>query len=157
MSCLKGKSCCGFKSLISNGLWKVIGKKLFFVSTLVQRRHNKIERIRLDHSEWVVSRNDISLSFMDCFNLVHYEDSRPHGVDLSHLINPSISPEDKAHLIRIPNDVEIHDVLFCIGAFKALGPDGMPTVSIKLIGRLWDRILSALFTTFFFQVPYIRL
>ena len=62
---------------------------------------------------------------------MYCEDSMPSGVNLSHLILPSIFEKDNVILIHILDETEIHSVAFSMGDFKALGPDGMPTIFYK--------------------------
>ncbi|KAL5568624.1 hypothetical protein UlMin_025199 [Ulmus minor] len=86
--------------------------KFFFVSTLVRRKLNRIERILTDNSEWVTSRGDIGAAFMDKFKAIYYEDSMPQRVDLSHLITPSISHEANQALLAVSDYSEIRSAVF---------------------------------------------
>ena len=74
--------------------WALEGDRctnFFFISTLVQRRHNRIKQIRLDNGELAASRDIIGSTFMDRFHEVYCEDSMPYGVDLTPLIEPSVA------------------------------------------------------------------
>ncbi|KAL5568617.1 hypothetical protein UlMin_025192 [Ulmus minor] len=83
--------------------------KFFFISTLVRRRHNKIEKIRLDNGVWLTSREDIRWPFK---------------------IN-SMRCMDNKNLLLIPDSTEIKNVVFTMGDYKAPGPDGLPAVFFK--------------------------
>ena len=55
----------------------------------------------------------------------------PTGVNLSHLIPPSISAQDNENLLLIPDSAEIKNVVFTMGDYKAPGLDGLPAVFFK--------------------------
>ncbi|KAL5567729.1 hypothetical protein UlMin_024304 [Ulmus minor] len=68
---------------------------------------------------------------MNRFYDIYGADSISLGVNLSQLVSPSITQVDNINLINIPGDEEIREVVFHIGAFKAPGPDGMPSLFYK--------------------------
>ncbi|KAL5555562.1 hypothetical protein UlMin_037798 [Ulmus minor] len=111
--------------------------KFFFISTLVRRKHNRIEKILLDDGVWAESRDEIGFAFMNRFYDIYGADSLPVGVDLSQLVSPTISHADNLNLVAIPGSEEIREVVFCMGSFKAPGPDGMPALFYK---TYWDTV-----------------
>ena len=78
MNCLKEKSYYGFKNRAFNGLLKGINApSSFFISTLVQQRPNRIEKLHLDNVMWTNTWEAIGLTLMNKFRDVYCEDSMP--------------------------------------------------------------------------------
>ena len=91
----------------------------------------------MDNGLWANTRDKIGLALMETFRGVYCEDSMPMGINLSHLISPSVSNVDNANLTLIPNEAETHRVIFSMGVLKACWPDGMPTFFYK---SYWDTV-----------------
>ena len=102
------------------------------LSTLVWRRRNHIEEIKLEDGSWINNRSDIQSYFEENFKRT----SEPHVPrDLENLIAPCISEEENRELCRIPSREEIRKVVFGMKSLKAPGPDGFPALFYK---HYWD-------------------
>ena len=86
--------------------------RFFHLSTLVQRRRNRIKEIKLEDGSWINNRSDIQSYFEENFKTL-YRTSEPHVPrDLENLIAPCISEEVNLELCRIPSREEIRNVVF---------------------------------------------
>ncbi|GKU90851.1 hypothetical protein SLEP1_g4795 [Rubroshorea leprosula] len=129
----------------SKSNWIVDGdrnSKFFHLSTIKHRNHNRIHCLQTSYEDWICDQQAIVdliknhfmhlfTSFLDCF----YHDSFSNlGVgilesyDLSFLDNP------------LTNE-EIHNALFGLKPFKALGPNGLHP---SFFQKLWDSVRSIL-------------
>ena len=90
----------------SRDLWLKEGdrnSRFFHLSTLVWRRRNRIEEIKLEDESWINNRSDIQSYFEENFKRT----SEPHVPrDLENLIAPCIFEEENRELCRIPSREE---------------------------------------------------
>ena len=81
----------------SRELWLKEGdqnSRFFHLSTLVQRRRNRIKEIKLEDGSWINNRYDIQSYFEENFKTL-YRTSEPHVPrDLENLIAPCIFEEE---------------------------------------------------------------
>ena len=59
----------------------------FFVSTLVCRKRNRVDNIKLDDGSWLNNRLGIRDDFLEIFRSIFCEDFLPANVDLSGLVS----------------------------------------------------------------------
>ncbi|KAL5581946.1 hypothetical protein UlMin_014388 [Ulmus minor] len=127
--------------------WRLEGdrsSKFFFMTTMVRRKSNRIDCLKLDDGQWVYSRNQIGNVFAARFESVFDIPTHPPPFDLSDYVDPIITGEENSELLRIPTWEEVRDVVFSMGAFKAPGPDGMPVLFFKTYWNVvgWDLVAA---------------
>ena len=122
----------------SRELWLKEGDRnlrFFHLSTLVWRRRNRIEEIKLEDESWINNRSDIQSYFEDKFKTLYHTSDPQVPKDLENLIAPCISEEENRELCRVPSKEEIRNVVFGMKSLKALGPDCFPALFSK---HYWD-------------------
>ena len=127
--------------------WRLEGdrcSRFFFMTTMIRRKSNRIDCLKLDNGEWIYSRNQIGNLFSARFESVFDSPLQPLSFDLSNIVNPVITEEDNADLLRIPSWEEVRNVVFSMGAFKAPGPDGMSALFYKHYWNIvgWDLVAA---------------
>ncbi|KAL5543569.1 hypothetical protein UlMin_007353 [Ulmus minor] len=118
--------------------WRLEGdrcSRFFFMTTMIRRKSNRIDCLKLDDGVWIHARNQIGNLFFARFESVFDSPTQPPLVDFSTLVDPIVTEEDNAELLRIPTGEEVRNVVFSMGAFKAPGPDGMTALFYK---HYWD-------------------
>ncbi|KAL5572537.1 hypothetical protein UlMin_022134 [Ulmus minor] len=109
--------------------------RFFFMTTMIRRKSNRIDCLKLDDGVWIYSRNQIGNLFSARFESMFDSPIQPLLVDLSTIVDPVVTKEDNVELLRIPTGEEVMNVVFSMGAFKAPGPDGMTALFYK---HYWD-------------------
>ncbi|KAL5538858.1 hypothetical protein UlMin_043555 [Ulmus minor] len=111
---------------------------------MIRRKSNRIDFLKLDSGEWIYSRNQIGDLFSARFESVFDSPLQPLSFNLSNIVNPVITEEDNADLLRIPTWEEVRNVVFSMGAFKAPGPDGMSALFYKHYWNIvgWDLVAA---------------
>jgi len=103
---------------------KDLNIKYFHVSTLIKRRRNAIDFLKLPSSAWISDRRNIGNCLSHHFKEL-FSSSSPNATDdLLNLFDSTVSKEENITLCSIPLEKEIYEALSSIGATKALGPDG---------------------------------
>ena len=105
--------------------------RFFHLSTLVWRRRNRIEEIKLEDGSWIINKFDIQSYFEKNFKTLYHTSDPQVPRDLENLIAPCISEEENRELCRIPSREEIQKVVFGMKSLKALGLDGFPALFYK--------------------------
>ena len=154
----------------SRELWAKEGDRntrFFHLSTLVRRRRNHINEIKLEDGSWINTREEIQNYFNENFKSLYQSECNDVPEDLENLIEPCISMEENEELCRVPSREEIRKVVFEMKSLKAPGLDGFPTLFYK---HYWEtvgdqiilatqsffrsgRILSELNETFIALIP----
>ncbi|KAL5556427.1 hypothetical protein UlMin_038663 [Ulmus minor] len=120
--------------------WRLEGdrcSKFFFMSTMVRRKANKIDCIKLDNGDWISSRGQVGTHFVTRFEAIFDTPNKVQNCDLSKLVSHVITDEENCELLRIPTWDEVRDVVVTMGAFKAPGPNGMPVLFYK---NYWNTV-----------------
>jgi hypothetical protein len=126
----------------SREIWltcKDLNTKYFHTSTLIRRRANAINFLRLDSGIWVSSRADIGGSFTSHFTNLFTSSNTPIDIEMLDLFDPIISEEENTFLCSMPSEEEIVEALSSLGSTKAPGLDGFTTLFYK---KYWSIIKS---------------
>jgi hypothetical protein len=115
---------------------KDLNKKFFHTSTIIKRRRNAIDFLRLPSGVWSSEQQEIGNCFTSHFQSV-FNSSRPNlDEDLLSLFDNCMSPEENASIYEIPTEQEIFMALSEMGSTKALGQMVSLHCSTKNIGIL---------------------
>jgi hypothetical protein len=114
---------------------KDLNTKYFHLSTLIRRRSNAVNFLKLDSGVWVSSRTEIGDHFAAHFTNTFTSSNPSIEPELLNLFPPIISKEENALLSSIPTEEEILDALASLGSTKASGPDGFTALFFK---KYWD-------------------
>jgi hypothetical protein len=101
-----------------------LNTKYFHVSTLIKRRRNAIDFLKLSSGAWVSDRRNIGNCLSRHFKELFSSSSPIVTDDLLNLFDSTVSEEENITLCSIPLEKEIYKVLSSIEATKAPGPDG---------------------------------
>ncbi|XP_050242124.1 uncharacterized protein LOC126691087 [Quercus robur] len=116
----------------------------FHLSTLIRRRRNCIQEIKLEDGSWINDGEDIQKYFIKNFKALYQTGSPNIPKNLENLIEPCISNFENEELCKVPMRDEIRKVIFEMKSLKASGPDGFPALFYK---HYWetvgDQIVSA--------------
>ena len=104
--------------------YKDLNTKYFHLSTLIRKRSNAVNFLKLDSGVWVSSRANIGDNFTAHFSNIFTSSNPPIEPELLNLFPPIITEEDNALLSSILADEEILDALASLGSTKAPRPDG---------------------------------
>ncbi|KAL5568629.1 hypothetical protein UlMin_025204 [Ulmus minor] len=91
--------------------------RFFFMTTMIHRKSNRIDYLKLDDGEWIYSRNQIGNLFTTRFESIFDTPLHPLPFDLIAIVDPIITGEENSELLRIPSWDEVRDVVFSMGAF----------------------------------------
>jgi hypothetical protein len=114
---------------------KDLNTKYFHISTLIRRRSNAINFLKLDYGVWVSSRTEIGDNFTTHFTNIFTSSNPPIEPEMLNLFLPLIIEEKNALLSFIPAEEEILDALASLDSTKAPGPDGFTALFYK---KYWD-------------------
>jgi len=103
---------------------KDLNTKYFHVSTLIKRRRNAIDFLKLSSGAWVSDRRNIGNCLSRHFKELFSSSSPIVTDDLLNLFDSTVSEEENITLCSIPLEKEIYKALSSIEATKAPGPDG---------------------------------
>ena len=124
----------------SRELWAKEGDRntrFFHLSTLVRRRRNHINEIRLEDGSWINTREEIQNYFNKNFKSLYQSECNDVPEDLENLIEPCITMEENEELCSVPSREEIRKVVFEMKSLKAPGPDGF---SILFYKHYWETV-----------------
>lgn len=125
---------------------KSLNTRIFHTSTLIKRRRNAIEQLKLSSGIWICEIHAIGSCFINYFHNL-FTSCTPIIID-NHLssFNCSILQEEIINLCSIPWEHEIFNALSCLGSTKARGPYGFTALFYKNnIGGLLKMSFSRVF------------
>lgn len=114
----------------SRQLWLNLGDKntgFFHASTKSRKAMNKFSMLEGADGEPVYLEEEITSTIVNYFQNLFTATNEDHlfmSTTLSEAIQPCVSDEQNAYLIKLPLAAEIKEALFSINAGKAPGPDG---------------------------------
>ncbi|XP_062176085.1 uncharacterized protein LOC133881146 [Alnus glutinosa] len=114
---------------------KDLNTRYFHMSTLIKRRRNAIDFLKLPSGAWVSDRRNIGNCFTDFFQQLFSSSLSDPPEEMLNLFDKVISDEENLVLCSIPSEKEIYEVLISIGATKAPGPDGFTALFYQ---RYWS-------------------
>jgi len=94
------------------------------MSTLIKRRRNAIDFLKLPSGAWISNRRNIGNCFGNFFKELFSSSLPGSSNEMLNLFDNVISDEENIVLCSIPSEKEIFETLVSIGATKAPGPDG---------------------------------
>ena len=115
----------------SRELWLKEGDrntKFFHLSTIIKRRTNHIDAIKLEEGHWVTSPTQIRQTILSSFKNLFAEEYVSFLEHLDNLMTNCIIEEDNDLLMKIPSREEIKETLFQMHDLKAPRPDGFPAL-----------------------------
>lgn len=104
--------------------WKDLNTKFFHLSTLIKRRRNAIDFLKLSSGAWVSDGQTIGTTLCSHFAYLFASSHLNLPEELLNLFDNTISMEEHLSICSLPSEQEIHDSVFSIGATKVPGPDG---------------------------------
>jgi hypothetical protein len=110
---------------------KDLNTNYFHLSTLIRRRSNAVDFLKLDSSVWVSSRSNISENFTAHFTNIFTTSNPLIKPKMLNLFPPIISDDENVILSSIPGEEEILDTLASLGSTKAPGPYGFTALFYK--------------------------
>jgi hypothetical protein len=114
-----------------------LNTKYFHTSTLIRRRANAVNFLKLESGVWVSSRDDIGSNFISHFSNLFTSFNPAIEKEMLDLFSPVITDEENVTLSFPPAEEEILEVLTSLGSTKASGPDGFTTLFYK---KYWHLI-----------------
>lgn len=92
-----------------------------FTSTIIRRKRNKIERLKIE-GNWIDDSNIVKTHIINHFKILFSADLMVENI-INFPPNPKLNDRDIAFLDNIPNDIEIKKGIFSMEGLKAIGPD----------------------------------
>ena len=107
---------------------KDFNTKYFDTSTLIRRRANAVNFLKLESGIWVSFRDDIGGNFVSHFSNLFTSSNPTIETEMLELFSPVISVEENTTLCFSVTEEEILEALTSLGSTKALGLDGFTTL-----------------------------
>jgi hypothetical protein len=124
---------------------KDLNTKYFHASTLIRRRSNAVNYLKISEGNWTSDKATIGDNFVSYFSNLFTSTSPPIAKEMLDLFTPIITEEENLHLSSIPTVEEVFMVLSSLGSSKAPGPDGFIALFYK---KYWsyvkDSVLSCI-------------
>ncbi|KAH7863586.1 hypothetical protein Vadar_019513 [Vaccinium darrowii] len=117
--------------------------RLFHLSTIQRRQRNQIMRLKDKNEVWRNDPKEIAERVRDYFNILYEEPPAREFEDLISLIDPIITPEWNAQLVRTITREEVKLAAFQMGPLKAPGSDGFPGIFYQ---TYWDTVGEDVFS-----------
>lgn len=114
-----------------------LNTKFFHMSTIIRRRSNSIESLKLNQSHWTTDQNEIQNMILDQLKNMYISSNASSHSGLEDLFPEKISEMDNNFLCEIPTDDEIISTFKQTPSTKAPGPDGFIGLFYK---QYWDII-----------------
>jgi hypothetical protein len=114
---------------------KDLNTRYFHLSTLIRRRSNVVNFLKLNYGVWVSSRTEIGDNFSAHFTNIITSSNPPIEPEMLNMFPPIIIEEENALLSSIHAEDEILDALTSLGSTKAPGPDGFTALFFQ---KYWD-------------------
>jgi ribonuclease HI len=128
---------------------KDLNTKFFHTSTIIRRRRNAIDFLKLPSGIWSSERQTIGNSFTAHFKELFSSSAPTLDDELLSLFDSCISNEANISLCAIPSEQEIFTVLSSMGSTKAPGPDGFTTLFYKKYWHIVKDVVLACIWDFF--------
>jgi hypothetical protein len=110
---------------------KDLNTKYFHTSTLIRRRSNAVNFLKLDFGGWVSSKAEIGGNFLTHFTNLFTSSNPLIENEMLDLFSPIILDEENAFLCTPPAEEEILEALASLGTTKAPSPDGFTSLFYK--------------------------
>jgi len=107
---------------------KDLNTKYFHLSTLIKRRRNAIDFLKLNTGTWISDRRVIGNSFCNHFANLFSSSGPSDSLEYLPLFDPVITDAINQDICCIPLEQEIFEALLSISATKAPGPDGFTSL-----------------------------
>uniref|UniRef100_A0A2N9FR65 Reverse transcriptase domain-containing protein n=1 Tax=Fagus sylvatica TaxID=28930 RepID=A0A2N9FR65_FAGSY len=130
--------------------------KFFHLSTVIRRRANNIDRIKLEDDNWLTEMGDIENYFLDNFRHLYQSSNPTWPADLEGLIQPCIEELENERLCRVPSVEEIKGTVWEMNPWKAPGPNGMPGVFYQTYWEVVGNDIIAAVQNFFSSGVMLR-
>ena len=111
--------------------------KFFHLSTIIRRRSNNVDAIKMENGTWINDSNQIRTLFRNNFINIFKEKEIHFPEHLEYLILPCITEEENESILSMPSPEEIRATLFQMQDLKAPGLDGFPALFYK---QLWSTV-----------------
>jgi hypothetical protein len=124
----------------SREIWltcKDLNTKYFHTFTLIRRRSNDINFLKLDYGAWISFKADIGRQFLDYFSKLFSNSNPTVEVDMLNLFSEVVTVEDNSLFYFIPTELEVIQALASLGSSKSPGLDGFTTLFYK---KYWSLI-----------------
>lgn len=115
--------------------------KFFHVSTIVRRKRNKIEKIKIK-GNWSDDSEAIFNHINSYYNSLFSSTIQGEGLDSDFPTGPSLTNRDNNLLTGPISWYEVRKVIFGMKPLKAPGPDGFQP---KFFQFYWDKVCSSVF------------
>jgi hypothetical protein len=114
-----------------------LNTKYFHTSTLIRRRANAVNFLKLDSGTWVSFRDDIGGNLISHFSNLFTISNPTIETEMLDLFSPVITEEENGFLCAIPGEEEVLEALSSLGSTKAPGPDRFTALFYK---KYWHLI-----------------
>lgn len=104
-----------------------INTKFFHLAAIVRRKRNKIEALIRDNGELVMDDHELSTTTVDYFKSLYTATGDLNNLHTS-VTFPTLSNASLMEIEAEFTDLEIKDVVFCMGTLKVPGPDGLQPI-----------------------------
>ena len=128
---------------------KDLNTKFFHTSTIIKRRRNAIDFLKLPSGVWSSKRQSIGNYFTTHFKDLFSSSAPILDDDLLSLFDNCISTEANVSLCAIPLEQEIFSVLTSIGSTKAPGLDGFIALFYKKYWHIVGEVVLSCIWDFF--------
>jgi hypothetical protein len=133
---------------------KDLNTKYFHHCTLIRRRSNAVDFLKLDSGIWVSSRFDIGENFTAHFTNIFTTSNPLIKLEILNLFPPIISDDENVILSSIPAEEEILETLASLGSTKAPSPYGFTALFYKKYwGTVREDVLQCIW--FFFKNNFL--
>lgn len=116
---------------------KDLNTRFFHTSTLIRRRSNVVDFLKIDSGAWFSERSAIGGTLVNHFSNIFSSSSPYIDEEMLNLFAPSISDEENDLLCSIPSEIEVVQALSSLGSTKAPGPDGFTALFFK---KYWSSV-----------------
>jgi hypothetical protein len=108
-----------------------LNTKYFHSSTLIRRRSNAVNFLKISNGAWVSDRAEIGGTFVQHFSSPFSSSAPPIDEAMLNLFDPVIFAEDNIFLCATPTDEKVVQALSSLGSTKAPGPNGFTALFFK--------------------------